>query len=60
MSQNVDHLGHNGCFLVVLAEVVCSLSTSVCLVALRGLPGGSDVRVARVSVSLVDRLSRSG
>lgn len=29
MSQNVDHLGHNGCFLVVLAEVVCVLGVSV-------------------------------
>ena len=29
MSQNVDHLGRNGCFLVVLAEVVCVLGVSV-------------------------------
>lgn len=29
MSQNVDHLGHNGCFLLVLVEVVCVLGVSV-------------------------------
>lgn len=52
MSQNVDHLGHNGCFLVVLAEVVCSLGRSLCRTALRGLLGGSEMRVVHVSASL--------
>lgn len=28
-AQSADHLGHNGCFLAVFVEVVCTLSAAV-------------------------------
>ena len=30
MSQSADHLGHNGCFVVVFVEVVCVLGACCC------------------------------
>ena len=40
MSQSTDNLGHDDCFLVVVAEVVCSLSTSVCWLPFVACPVG--------------------